>query len=444
MKVLVIGDIILDKYYFGTAERISPEAPVPIVKVDNDENRLGGAANVAINLSKMKLSVDLLGVVGFDQDGSLVLNKVNESGITWRGFQVNDFATISKTRILANAQQLIRLDKECIFDGNIQKRIDDIFFKIFEQYELIVFSDYAKGTLGNCSEKLMLSKNSDITTIVDPKSHIIENYSYATYIKPNLKELSNMLKFRNHNNFNVADAEEFYNQFQRFHIQNLIISMSELGAMILSEDTSECISTKVREVVDVTGAGDVLIAAFVKGLSFGLTKIEALRSAVALATLSTQEVGTYCVSEEDFLKTLNDVEKEERTVFTNGCFDLLHTGHIDYLRRAKELGDKLIVGLNSDASVKRLKGKDRPINNEIDRKAMLLALKCVDDVIIFEEDTPIKLIEKILPNILVKGGDYNTSEIVGADVVYKNGGQVITMDFIDGYSTSSLIKRIQK
>jgi len=150
------------------------------------------------------------------------------------------------------------------------------------------------------------------------------------------------------------------------------------------------------------------------------------------------------VSEEDFLKTLNDVEKEERTVFTNGCFDLLHTGHIDYLRRAKELGDKLIVGLNSDASVKRLKGKDRPINNEIDRKAMLLALKCVDDVIIFEEDTPIKLIEKILPNILVKGGDYNTSEIVGADVVYKNGGQVITMDFIDGYSTSSLIKRIQK
>jgi D-beta-D-heptose 7-phosphate kinase/D-beta-D-heptose 1-phosphate adenosyltransferase len=232
-----------------------------------------------------------------------------------------------------------------------------MFFNIFQKYELIIFSDYAKGTLGNCSEKLTCSKNFGITTIVDPKSDRLENYSYATYIKPNLKELSTVLKVENNNNLSLANAKQFYKKFQRFQIENLIISMSELGAMIVSEDITERISTNVKKVVDVTGAGDVLIAAFVKGLSIGLTKIEALRSAVALATLSTQEVGTYCVSEEDFLGTLNNNEKADRIVFTNGCFDLLHPGHIDYLRRAKELGDKLIVGLNSDASVKRLKGK---------------------------------------------------------------------------------------
>ena len=451
-NILVVGDLMLDNYIYGKCSRISPEAPVPVFKIKNEDNRLGGACNVANNLSVLGASVALCGFIGDDYDGKILLSMLDELSIdTELIITMSNYHTIKKTRLLAQNQQMMRVDKECdevYFD--FSKLLNTIESRI-NNFDSIIISDYAKGVLSfDFTQGLIsLANKHNISILCDPKGVDYSKYANSTIITPNKKEAQSATNIKINSKDSLLQAG--FKLKNDLNLKYSIITLSEDGMAIFGDEMVE-IPTLAQEVFDVTGAGDSVIAALAFGLSCGLDIYKSASFANAAAAVVVGKVGsaTAKLSEimnynpdlsyiDDFSLIENLKKDGKKIVFTNGCFDILHRGHIAYLKQAKSFGDILVIGLNSDLSIKRLKGNDRPINNQDDRLFLLQNLSCVDFVIIFNEDTPYELISKIKPDILVKGGDYRDKEVVGSDIV----AELKIVDFVENKSTTNIINKIR-
>lgn len=458
-RCLIIGDSMIDEYISGKVERISPEAPVPIVCISDVKYTLGGAANVAANIRKLGANCVLIGVVGKDSDSFLFFERLEKLKIQWAGLISEDRMTTKKTRIIGNWNQLVRLDKELNINLREQEEVallEHIKCEIIKT-DIIVISDYMKGV---CTEKIckitiQLAKEYKKIVIVDPKQLNWERYKGAYLIKPNLKEFYSVTRNENINIVTIAKK-----LLQQYCFENILLTRSQEGMMLIGKQDVINYVTEAREVFDVSGAGDTVIATLATLMGAGMNLLQAIEFANIAAGIAVGKLGTYAVSLNEIVlakscfyskkimtkKKIKEVVSSyklngKKIVFTNGCFDILHIGHITLLERAKELGDILIVGLNSDTSVKRLKGDSRPINNEYDRAKVLASLEVVDVVVVFEEDTPIELISAIIPNVLVKGADYAIDNVVGAEIVQKNGGKVVLVPIVQEKSTTQIISR---
>jgi len=457
-RVLVVGDIILDKYIFGDAERISPEAPIPVVNVKKVEYRLGGAANVANNLKFLRAKPILVGCIGDDENGKILINALSD--IENYLLKTNK-PTTTKTRVISNKQQIVRFDKED--KTKVRNETEENAIKYIKEamsVDAVILSDYAKGFLTKkiCQEVINLCKKSDTPIIVDPKD-MFSKYKGATIITPNKKELH---LFSN----NKSDEEEIAKEVIKDNgLEALLLTKGDKGMSLFKKDGKVLDVPALcngYEVVDVTGAGDTVIAVLSLSFASGIDFENATILANHAAGLVVRKLGTSYITFEELKKYIESEKKEKikeldelvkivrelkesgkKIVTTNGCFDLLHIGHIRYLKEAKKLGDILIVGLNSDESVKKLKGNERPVIPAKERMEILAGLESVDYVFVFDELDPRNWLEKIKPHIHVKGGDYSLNEIIEKDVVEKNGGKVIILGNIENKSTTSIIKKIK-
>lgn len=460
---LVIGDIMLDKYLYGSVDRISPEAPIPVINVNNKKIALGGCANVACNINGYGAKVILSGIVGNDFNGNIVLDELSKSNIEYIGIISEDRVTTTKTRVMSKSQQIVRVDEEIKTDISKEDESQIIYNinNIISNIDVIVISDYNKGvcTANLCKQIIELAKRNGKFVIVDPKQSNWERYSGANLITPNFKELLEALNYKIENNEEII-CRNTKQLMDKFGIENILVTRSEHGMTLVSDD--ECITyeTVAQEVYDVSGAGDTVVATLAAFLSIGMELRNATEISNIAAGIAVSKLGTYVISLEEVhdyfininksyaskimnIETLTKKIKSwrkdnKKIVFTNGCFDLLHIGHISYLNEAKQMGDVLIIGLNTDESVKMNKGDSRPINKQDDRARMLEALDMVDAVVMFNEETPYNLIEVVCPDVLVKGGDYKIEEIVGREF----SKEVRTIQFVDGYSSTNIINRI--
>ncbi|MDR2081085.1 MAG: D-glycero-beta-D-manno-heptose-7-phosphate kinase [Campylobacteraceae bacterium] len=463
-KILVVGDLMIDHYLWGSCERISPEAPVQVVDIKNETFVLGGAGNVISNLISLGASVDVASVTGDDENRNDLVGMLKKLGVgTDMLFFEKGRKTAKKSRIMASHQQIVRYDLESKNDISIesQEKLLKAVSGAILKYDLILISDYAKGVLTNefTSGVIKTAKKNGKFTLIDPKGEDYSKYKGATLITPNKKEASIASRIKITDDKSLKEAGEKLKK--ELGLDFVIVTLSEDGMAIFDKSMTK-IPTIAREVYDVTGAGDTVLAALGVGLSAGFDIYKAAlfaTSAAAVvvaklgsATASVDEVNRYenqklktdCESKilnaDELQKILEHKDKKAKIVFTNGCFDILHRGHVKYLQNAKNSGSLLIVGLNSDESVKRLKGSGRPVNNQQDRAVVLSSLGFVDYVVIFEEDTPYQLIQKLKPDILAKGADYKGKEVVGSDLVK----EVLLIDFVENKSTTNIIKRIQK
>lgn len=463
---LVVGDVMLDKYLYGSVSRISPEAPIPIVGMERETQMLGGAANVAANLRGLGLQTVLCGILGNDYEGKELLRLLEEKGISFQGIQ-SDRQTTVKTRIIGQAQQIVRIDKEDVqeLDSEEERLLLDRIHAYVERADCVIVSDYKKGvcTENVCQQLVEMAHHSGCRTLIDPKQSDWARYRNADLIKPNFGEFCGVAghSFENTEDAIAANAGEI---LRRYGIRNLLVTRSQYGMTFVAADGKRfSLEAAEKEVYDVSGAGDTALAALAAGLCWGFGFKEAVRLANVAAGIAVSKRGTYVVGHQEVMASYQEAmehgeksagtERAElagklqawrrlgkRIVFTNGCFDILHRGHIDYLQKAKKLGDILIVGVNSDASVRRLKGDSRPINTIQDRAYLLESISCVDEVAVFEEDTPYEMLRWIKPDILVKGGDYKPEEVVGREFA----GEVRILPFIQGYSTSGIIEKLDK
>lgn len=462
-RVLVAGDLMLDRYWHGATSRISPEAPVPVVRVEGVEERVGGAGNVALNLAALGNPVDLLGYCGRDEAGDSLISLLDQSGIACAVERVSGLPTITKLRVLSRHQQLIRLDFEERFHGIDPAPLADHFATRLPSAAAVVLSDYGKGTLADVPTLIELARAADRPVLADPKGTDFDKYRGATLITPNRSEFEAVAGACRDEAELVAKGHAM---LTRLELQALLITRGEQGMTLLQPDQPALhLPAHAKEVYDVTGAGDTVISVLAAALAAGSSLAEATQLANLAAGIVVGKLGTASVSREELdyalhgqrahrrgvidaaslLPLLALARREgEKIVATNGCFDILHPGHIHYLQQAGDLGDRLVVLVNSDASVRRLKGESRPINSLAHRMAMLAALECVDWVVPFEEDTPRDLIGQLLPDILVKGGDYqNIEDIAGHDHVLAHGGEVRLLGFVDGFSTTRIIQTIR-
>jgi len=454
--ILVIGDFMIDHYLWGKSDRISPEAPVPVVEVIKEEDRLGGAGNVVNNLLSLGSEVIVSTILGDENERMFKL--LNEKNIDTSGVFVDENRkTIIKSRVIASNHQVIRYDKETkenISKEYEQKILNFVKSKI-DEVDLILLSDYEKGVLTpNLTQSLIdLANTKNKKLIIDPKNNFYK-YQNAYMIKPNKKELSVATKIEINTKEDLLKAG--WALKEELNLEYLLVTLSEEGMALFGEEFIQ-IPTLAKEVYDVTGAGDTVLASLGYYLAKNDDLIEAMHFANAAAAVVVGKVGSATVTIDEILHyeknidnsvehkiiPFNEVEKlnitNKKVVFTNGCFDILHLGHVKYLQKARALGDILIVGVNSNESVTRLKGSSRPINDEFDRAYLLASLEVVDYVVIFKEDTPYELIKKIKPDILVKGADYKDKEVVGSDIAK----EVKLIDFVDGKSTTSIIERMR-
>lgn len=461
-SILVIGDIMLDRYWFGETARISPEAPVPVVNIKQMDERPGGAANVALNIAALGAKVTLLGMSGDDPAAHTLANQLTAAGVTHDIKQYPNIPTIAKLRIISRHQQLIRLDFEekCpIFNP---EDILQLFKKHLPLANLVIISDYGKGTLCCTPELIQLAKQAGIPVLVDPKGIHFNIYNGADVITPNLKEFEAIVGYCENEKIITQKAQTFLTSH---NIQALLLTRGERGMTLIQKDQTEYhLPAHAREVFDVTGAGDTVIGVLGSAIAAGASLPIAMELANLAASLVVAKLGAASVSVPELQAALthsphhaaNGVVHEEqllqavtlarsqgkKIVFTNGCFDILHAGHVTYLQQAKLLGDFLIVAINDDHSVKRLKGETRPINHCEQRMAVLASLGVVDWVTSFTDDTPERLLKKLQPDILVKGGDYSLDQVVGANIVLAYGGQVRVLSLIKNLSTSSIIDRV--
>lgn len=464
-KALVVGDVMIDEYCHGTISRISPEYPVPVFNFETNEYRLGGAANVAKNLRAIGFEVDLLGAVGNDEmaDVLLYLCKNDKIG-TEEMLKLQSINTIVKTRYLNQSNvQIIRVDKEVPFQLSstiVNATISKLEEKI-KNYNCVFISDYLKGVLTKeFTQKLIeLANKYNVPTFVDVKDKDFSKYSNCYLLKPNKAELKLLTGMDVSNLENVKKAVQYLkdNSFAK----NIVVTLGAKGMLLLNEANEfSYLPTNAKQVFDVTGAGDTVISYLGAMNVIGFTLQEAMKLSNIAAGIKVAFFGTTPVKVELLINELEGTREDKgislekflnvkemlngkKIVFTNGCFDVLHVGHLQSLKTAKSYGDILVVGLNSDASIKRLKGEDRPYNNLKDRIGLLSGLECVDYIIPFEEDTPINLIKNILPDFLVKGGDYDPKTIVGYDEVVNNGGQVIVTDFVKNKSTTNILNKMK-
>lgn len=462
-KVLVVGDIMLDRYWHGSSSRISPEAPVPVVKVTQKDDRPGGAANVALNMAALGAQVSLVGVVGADEAGEILQQRLNAARIHTSLQIANASPTITKLRVTSRHQQLLRMDFEEKFQS---QDVNQIFNKTrhqLTQANLLILSDYAKGTLQDCQSLIALAKSAGVQVLVDPKGNQFELYKGATLLTPNLLEFEAVVGQCRDEATLVAKGNML---MEKLNLEALLVTRGENGMTLLRLNQPELhLPARAREVFDVTGAGDTVIATLAASLSTGLD----LPHAVALANLAAgivvgkqgtavvsapelrraiiaeQGVERGVVTEDQLLMALEDARASgERIVFTNGCFDIIHAGHVGYLDDARKQGDRLIVAVNTDASIRRLKGEGRPINTLDRRMAVLAGLGAVDWVVSFDEDTPERLLRRLKPDVLVKGGDYREDQVVGGDLIKSYGGEVKVLSFFDNCSTTSIVNRIRQ
>ncbi len=462
-RVLVIGDLMLDRYWHGSTSRISPEAPVPVVHVKNDEHRAGGAGNVALNVASLGGKVSVMGFVGHDEQAELLKSLLKQAGVLTIFVALESYPTITKLRVISRHQQLIRLDFEDGFHAVDNEQLLHQYHAEIMQANVIILSDYGKGTLTGTERFIKLATKLNKPILIDPKGSDFTIYKHATLITPNLTEFEAVV---GHCGNQQKIVEKGMNLLKEMDLKALLITQGENGMTLLTlEDEPLHLPTHAREVFDVTGAGDTVISVLAASLAAKKTLAEATILANMGAGIVVGKLGTATVNTEELeyalqgqrahhkgIGTLNEVKQAmrlakqagEKCVLTNGCFDILHPGHIRYLQQARELGERLIVLVNSDDSVKRLKGSERPVNDLQYRMEMLAALECVDWVLPFENDTPKDEIERLLPDILVKGGDYtDITAIAGHESVLANGGEVKILSFIEGHSTTSIIESIR-
>ena len=458
-NVLVAGDVMLDRYWQGATTRISPEAPVPVVKVQTQDDRPGGAANVALNLVSLGASAGLAGIVGRDDNARLLDARLEQLGVKTFFDRSDTQPTVTKVRIMSRNQQLIRLDFEEKL--NAGESLLAAYAAGLENTDLVILSDYAKGTLSQVQAMIQLARKAGKRVLVDPKGQDFSIYRQASVLTPNLSEFEAVVGECE----NEAELEQRGEQLRHeLELEALLITRSEKGMTLIRENLPPLhLPTHAQEIYDVTGAGDTVIAVLGLALASGHDFPEAMMLANLAAGLVVAKPGTATVSMGEIYTALHSdtllecgvipadtlakliaiaKNKGEKVVFTNGCFDLLHAGHVAYLEEARKLGDRLIVAVNSDASVSRLKGPSRPIN-ALDRRMRVLAgLQSVDWVVPFEEDTPAEIIAQLIPNVLVKGGDYQIEGIAGADTVLATGGEVKVLSFVDGVSTTAMVRSI--
>lgn len=461
-QVLVVGDVMLDRYWHGGTSRISPEAPVPVVKVGQTEDRPGGAANVALNIAALGAGVSLTGLVGKDE-AAVALAETLSAAQVHSDFQVvASHPTITKLRVISRHQQLIRMDFEDSFSAENALSLSTKARQLLQAgVGALVLSDYAKGALDDPQPLIQAARSAGIPVLVDPKGSDFSRYNGATLLTPNLHEFETIVG-------PCANEEELVNKGEQLtlehQLQALLVTRGEQGMTLLRPNKPELhLPARAREVFDVTGAGDTVISVLAASLAAG----EPLPQAVALANLAASivvaKLGTAAISAPELRRAvqaekgsergvlsleqlqvaLQDARADgEKVVFTNGCFDILHPGHAGYLEQARALGDRLVVAVNGDESISRLKGPGRPINPVESRMALLSKLESVDWVISFDTDTPEQLLSALCPDILAKGGDYDKSSVVGWEIVEAYGGEVKVLSLFDNFSTTAIVEKV--
>lgn len=465
--VLVIGDVMLDRYLIGEVNRISPEAPVPVVLLQSQQDRAGGASNVAANLALLGVKTHMIGLAGHDGEAAILIDLMHEAGIETSGMvRTSHRPTVAKTRILSGHQQMVRLDQESSAALSAEENhalLSAVKAKLSEKPSLVILSDYAKGVLSKeiCKFIIEQSKALNIPVLVDPKGHDYSKYAGATALTPNKKETAEACMTSTRDPALIDKAAELKKQLG---LRFLVVTRGEEGISLI-DDHAHLLPATAKQVFDVSGAGDTVIATLAAGLINGLPPLEALQLANIAAGVVVAKVGTVPIQQDELIAAISAEQSSEQAhkvcdlaqlqekvrlwkqtkqkiVFTNGCFDLLHAGHVTYLEAAKKRGDRLILGLNTDRSVSALKGPARPVVNENDRARVLAALESVDAVILFDEDTPLNLINSIKPDVIAKGSDYTEAQVVGAKEVKSWGGEVALIDLVAGRSTSNIIKKL--
>ncbi len=462
-KILVTGDLMIDHYLWGACERISPEAPVQVVNIDNETTLLGAAGNVINNLKSLGAQVDVISVIGSCKTSNELNKLLDNIEVNTQYLVVqDDRITSKKSRIIASQQQVVRYDRESTdeISNTSQKQILSIFNSIITNYDVILLSDYGKGVLTKelTASLITSAKRNNKKVLVDPKGFDFLKYRGAYLLTPNIKEASDATKVPiNDKNSLLRAITQLKNELD---LEISLITLSDQGVAIYDNEL-RIHPTVAREVFDVTGAGDTVLASLGFAIACNYEIDEAVEFANLAAGVVVGKIGSATVSMDEIneyeatlkksstvknIKTSDQMakickhlrDKGKKIIFTNGCFDILHSGHVQYLEIAKSYGDKLIVGINSDRSVNALKGENRPINSQLDRVYMVAALESVDYVIIFDEDTPYDLIKAVKPHILVKGGDYEKKEVIGQDIA----DELKLVKFIDGKSTSKTIEKI--
>ena len=465
-RVLVCGDVMLDRYWSGSAARISPEAPVPVVRVDDEDDRPGGAANVALNVAALGTPCTLIGLVGDDSEADALELRLQAAGVDVVLLRVPGWRTVTKLRVTSRRQQLLRLDFETPLTGDAADRARKALTSTLERlapgHDLVAFSDYAKGTLSAPAELVAIARRAGARVLADPKVPPFRGWRGVDLVKPNLAEFEAAAGVAE----DEADLADRAGALCRTEgLGALLITRGEAGMTLVRPGTGSLhLPARTLDVFDVTGAGDTVAATLAALLAAGDSLENAARVAGVAAGIAVSHSGTIAVSAPELRAALASEQtgpggllgrdqlaaavaaarrRGERMVFTNGCFDIVHAGHVGYLEQARTLGDRLVVAINGDASVRRLKGPGRPVHRAEHRARVLAGLAAVDWVTVFDEDTPEPLLELLAPDVLVKGGDYAIDQVVGADLVRAQGGEVRVLDFHDSLSTSAIVARLR-
>ena len=463
-RILVAGDVMLDEYWLGAATRISPEAPAPVVRVESRDHRPGGAANVASNLAGLGAEVTLLGIVGRDDEAEALDSAMQGSGVTSEWLRSDTRPTIRKLRVLSRNQQVIRLDRETPFGAEDAARLAARYAELLKGCSAVVLSDYAKGSLANAGALIEAARAAGAPVVVDPKSADFGAYRGATLLTPNRAEFETALGGSEESP--EAMAARAQRACSRLEIGSMVVTLGEQGLVVApASGQSRHIPARTREVYDVTGAGDTVVAVLAAGLAAGASLEDSAHLANAAASVVVRRVGVAPIGLRDLAEELGEPESPDSAiitaaeamsigrrmrdegktlVMTNGCFDLLHAGHTACLAEARALGDRLMVAVNDDDSVRRLKGDSRPVVPVAGRMAVLAALSSVDWVAPFGEDTPAALIEQVRPLVLAKGGDYRPEDVAGGDAVERSGGRVVILPYHENLSTSRLLRQLSR
>ena len=468
-QVLVIGDVMLDSFYHGKANRISPEAPVPVVNVERVEDLPGGAANVAMNIASLGANCKISGITGQDTAADTLEQRLNSVGVKCAFHRAQNRDTIIKRRVISNQQQLLRMDFEKLFEEQEWQALKPIAEPLLTESKILVLSDYNKGTLTDPQYWINLAKQHDVPILVDPKGTDFEKYRGADLITPNMTEFEAVVGKVTSEADLIDKAQQLIKQLD---IKAILVTRSEHGMSLIRQDQPEFhLPAIAKEVSDVTGAGDTVISTLAAVLAAGESIETAVTLANVAASIVVSKLGTATVSEPELkveyqrhqgdnntdhsiggvvtveqlkLAVQQAKNRGEKVVFTNGCFDILHAGHVSYLAQARAQGDRLVLAINSDESVTKLKGQGRPINSVDRRLAVLAGLSSIDWVTSFEGDTPEALLKEVQPDILVKGGDYDKKGVVGWEIVEGYGGEVRVMGLVENCSTTAIVEKINK
>lgn len=462
-RILILGDIMLDRYWYGSTSRISAEAPVPVVRVRNNEERPGGAANVALNIASLGAAADLIGVTGDDEAADTLEKQLQGAGVRCEFQRTHEFPTIIKLRVISQQQQLLRLDFEEYYSPKVAEGVFSCTKENLSHIHGVILSDYGKGGVGEPKALIDLVRASNIPIYVDPKGSDFSIYRGATILKPNRLEFEAVV--------GVCNSEQIFrerglNLAQSLSLEALLVTRGDQGMTLMRPGKPILhIPTQAREVFDVSGAGDTVIAVLAAALGSGVALEESVKLANIAAGVVVSKQGAVPISAPELLRAsgmqgqkdhsilseeqlIDELKKSrlngEKIVMTNGCFDIIHAGHVGYLQEARKLGDRLVVAVNSDQSVKRLKGEGRPVNPVSRRMRVLAGLESVDWVVSFEDDTAKRLVRQLKPEVMVKGGDYLLDEVVEKEEVESYGGKVVVLGFEDDCSTTAIMEKIRE